>query len=371
VNILSENSIEKQIPETKKRLFFWLSWSITILLVGVLLSILIWQPIVAQSKTDLLEQSESIIIQTDIVGVPREALESMPNFKPVEIEEDVVRQPETHTDVQSVLRSNSIDYTVEQGDAIFRIAKRYNITPETLLWANYDVLQDNPHFLAIGQTLTIPPTSGIWYKWKENDSIQAVADKYKADSKDIVFWFGNKLDLTNPVIEPDSYVMIPGGERELQQWVVPTIPVGRAGVISSVLGPGSCDTSGYGIGGSGYFAWPASNHYLSGNDYWSGHLAIDIAAGDGAPIYAADSGLVVYSGWISGGYGNMIMIDHGNGYQTLYAHMSSLAASCGSNVYQGQTIGYAGMTGGTSTGPHLHFEIRYLGGFVNPWAYLP
>jgi len=66
----------------------------------------------------------------------------------------------------------------------------------------------------------------------------------------------------------------------------------------------------------------------------------------------------------------MIMIDHGNGYQSLYAHMSALVARCGTTVYQGQVIGYSGMTGGTSTGPHLHFEIRYMGGFVSPWDYL-
>ena len=112
------------------------------------------------------------------------------------------------------------------------------------------------------------------------------------------------------------------------------------------------------------------NHTLSGNDYWSGHLAIDIGAGEGAAIYAADSGVVVFSGPAAGGYGNMIMIDHGNGYQTLYAHLSQVIAGCGRSVQQGQTIGIAGSTG-KSTGPHLHFEVRYLGGFVSPWYVLP
>jgi murein DD-endopeptidase MepM/ murein hydrolase activator NlpD len=99
-------------------------------------------------------------------------------------------------------------------------------------------------------------------------------------------------------------------------------------------------------------------------------MAIDIAAGMGDPIYAADSGVVVYAGWISGGYGNMVMIDHGNGYQTLYAHLSAIRVSCGASVRQGQVIGLAGSTG-RSTGPHLHFEVRYMGGFVNPWYVLP
>ena len=164
--------------------------------------------------------------------------------------------------------------------------------------------------------------------------------------------------------------MIPGGSREFKQWLVPTIPRGPAGVLKSVLGPGACDTSEGGWGGTGSFVWPADNHYLSGNDYWSGHLGIDIAAGLGAPLYAADSGLVVYSGPAYGGYGNMIMIDHNNGYQTLYAHLSSLAVNCGQGVSRGQYIGGAGSTG-NSTGPHLHFEVRYLGGWISPWYVLP
>ena len=122
--------------------------------------------------------------------------------------------------------------------------------------------------------------------------------------------------------------------------VVPTIPVVRW-CINQHPWPRFLRYSEYGALGTGYFVWPADNHYLSGNDYWSGHLAIDIAAGTGAAIYAADSGLVVYAGWVTGGYGNMVMIDHGNGYQTLYAHLNSINTACGSSVYQGTVIGRA------------------------------
>ena len=78
----------------------------------------------------------------------------------------------------------------------------------------------------------------------------------------------------------------------------------------------------------------------------------------------------MFAGWATGGYGYMVMVDHGNGYQTLYAHLSSASAGCGRSVGQGQTIGYSGSTG-NSTGAHLHFEVRYQGGFVNPWYVLP
>jgi len=90
----------------------------------------------------------------------------------------------------------------------------------------------------------------------------------------------------------------------------------------------------------------------------------------GEPIFASDSGVVVFAGWASGGYGNVVVVDHGTGYQTLYAHLSGVTSGCGQSVVQGQTIGLGGNTG-NSTGAHLHFEVRFQGGFVNPWFVLP
>jgi murein DD-endopeptidase MepM/ murein hydrolase activator NlpD len=262
------------------------------------------------------------------------------------------------------------DYTVQQGDSVFEIAQKFNIKPETVLWANYDQLNDNPDMISLGMTLKIPPVDGVLYQWQANDSVEGVALKFDAKSQDILNWPGNELDLINPDIPAGALVMVPGGHREFRQWIIPTIPRGQAGVSRNLYGPGTC-TGGYeGAYGTGAFTWPAGNHYLSGNDYWSGHLGIDIAAGEGAPIYAADSGVVVFSGWALVGYGNMVMIDHGNGYQTLYGHMSSIVASCGRSVAKGAIIGYSGSTG-NATGPHLHFEVRYQGGFVNPWYVLP
>jgi murein DD-endopeptidase MepM/ murein hydrolase activator NlpD len=147
---------------------------------------------------------------------------------------------------------------------------------------------------------------------------------------------------------------------------------GKSGTLSNskINGPGGCEIGSGGAVGTGSFIWPTHNvHKISGNDYWSGHLGIDIAALTGDYIFAADSGVVVYAGPISGGYGNFVMIDHGNGYRTAYGHNSAVKVSCGQSVTQGQLISLAGSTG-NSTGPHLHFEIRAGTGFVNPWALL-
>ena len=295
---------------------------------------------------------------------------AMPDFRVSAGVEAVYRHPDLKTIIPNRPREEVITYTVDLGDSIFEIAANFNIKPETVLWANYDLLNDNADLISIGMELKIPPVDGVYYEWQSGDTVEAVAARFEAKPDDILGWSGNNFDLTDPKVEPGIWILVPGGHREFKQWIVPTIPRGRAGVSRSVYGAGTCEGGYTGANGSGAFIWPAGNHVLSGNDYWSGHLGIDIAAGEGAPIYAADSGVVVFAGGAFGGYGNMVMIDHGNGYQTLYAHLSSVTAYCGRSVSQGSIIGWSGSTG-NSTGAHLHFEVRYMGGFVSPWFVLP
>ena len=284
--------------------------------------------------------------------------------------DSITRRSTMHTNIPTRPRQDVVSYVVTTGDSIFGIAQSFNIEPETILWSNYDQLNDNPDMLSPGMELSIPPVDGVYYQWKESDSFEAVATQFKAEAEDILSWPGNHFDLTNPKVEAGTWILIPGGEREFQQWLVPTIARDNSGVSASLLGPGACTGSYDGAYGSGAFAWPSGQHVLSGNDYWSGHLGIDIAGGVGDGAYAADAGVVVFSGWAYGGYGYMVMIDHGTGYQTLYAHLSVASARCGQSVFTGTYIGAIGSTG-NSTGPHLHFEVRYLGGFINPWYVLP
>lgn len=295
---------------------------------------------------------------------------SQPEYARPEAVYAILRKVLLHTTIPDRPAVEVSHHTVEQGDSVFEIASNFNIKPETLLWANYSLLNDNPDMISIGMELNIPPVDGVYYEWQEGDTVESVAARFEAKVEDVLTWTGNNFDLTNPALEPGTWIMVPGGHREFRQWIIPVIPRGAAGVSKAVYGAGACEGSYEGAYGSGGFIWPAGNHVLSGNDYWSGHLGIDIAAGEGAPIYASDSGVVVFSGWATGGYGNMVMIDHGNGYQTVYAHMSNATAGCGRSVGQGSIVGYSGSTG-NSTGAHLHFEVRYLGGFVSPWYVLP
>jgi len=258
------------------------------------------------------------------------------------------------------------EYRVSRGDSIFAISESFKLKPETVLWANYDVLQDDPHSLKPGQVLKIPPTDGIYYQWKENDTLDTVASEFKTVVDDILNYPGNDIDLTDPKIESGSWVMLPGGARKYVQWLVPTVASGASGTSST-----SQSICPAGAVGSGGFVWPADDHSLSGNDYWSGHLGIDIAAGEGASVYAADSGVVTMAqGGYNYGYGNVIQIDHGNGYSTVYAHLSVIGVGQCASVGAGQWIGASGSTG-NSQGAHLHFEVRQSGGFINPWFVLP
>jgi murein DD-endopeptidase MepM/ murein hydrolase activator NlpD len=288
----------------------------------------------------------------------------------------IERRINVHTIFPTRPRLETVKYEVKEGDTLFGIAINYGLKPESILWGNFDVLEDNPHSLQPAQVLDIPPTDGTLHVWAEGEGLTGVAEFYGVTVSDILDWPGNNLspdiDVDDPPIEPGTVLIIPGGTREFVDWSAPRIPRSNPSV-ASILGPGFCGSVYDGPIGFGTFIWPTPLHYLSGYDYspQTNHYAIDIAGDTGHTISAADAGVVVYSGWHNGGYGNVIVLDHGNGWQTLYAHLSVIYVGCGAGVFQGTPIGEMGSTG-RSTGPHLHFEMRHdIYGKVNPWNYLP
>jgi len=356
------------MPTKSSFLVSGIAWLVALSLV-VAAGYLGWQRLPFRSTEPLQEAVARAVVSQEPENAGS-AQVGLPQYAHLEQVSSVLRKVMLHTTIPDRPPVKVNEYTVEQGDSLFEIASGFKIKPETLLWANYSQLNDNPDMISIGMALNVPPVDGVYYEWKEGDTVQTVASRFDAKVDDVLSWPGNNFDLTNPTLQPGTWIMVPGGHREFRQWIIPVIPRGAAGVSRAVYGAGACEGSYEGAYGSGTFVWPAGNHSLSGNDYWSGHLGIDIAAGEGAPIYASDSGVVVFAGWPTGGYGNMVMIDHGNGYQTVYAHMSSVSAGCGRSVGQGSIVGYSGSTG-NSTGAHLHFEVRYMGGFVSPWYVLP
>lgn len=283
-----------------------------------------------------------------------------------------------HTTIPSRPRTEITTYTIQKGDTIFGIAEMFGLKPETILWGNYYTLLDDPHNINPGVVLNIMPMNGTYHRWSEGEGLNGVAHGYHVTPDVIVNWPDNHLDpatlgdYSHPNIEAGTMLFVPGGERDYVTWSAPRISRDNPGV-AKILGPGSCGTIVDGAVGSGAFIWPTVNHFLSGYDYSpsTNHFGIDIAGALGNAVYAADNGVVVYAGWNDWGYGNVIVIDHDGGWQTLYAHLSALNVGCGYSVYQGDVIGAIGSTG-NSSGPHLHFEmLNESYGKVNPWNFLP
>jgi LysM repeat protein len=307
---------------------------------------------------------------------PTELPPQLPPFDPAS-PSGVLRQALMHTSLPTLPRVEVTKYTVEKGDTLFGIAEKFGLKPETILWGNQFVLGDNPHNLRPGQELNILPEDGTYYQWQAGDGLNGVSKFFGVKPEIIINYPGNHLnpdeigDYAHPNIEPGTWLIVPGGRREFVSWSAPVIPRDNPGV-AKVLGPGACGSVVDGAVGIGAFIWPSNAHFLSGFDYSpsANHFGIDIDGNTGDAVYAADNGVVVYAGWNNWGYGNVVVINHGNGWQTLYAHLSAYNVGCGQSAYQGTVIGAIGSTG-NSTGSHLHFEMMYNGTKVNPKDYLP
>ncbi|MCA2000341.1 MAG: peptidoglycan DD-metalloendopeptidase family protein [Chloroflexi bacterium] len=311
---------------------------------------------------------------------PVPAAESQPIPAPYEnpVMQGIARAAQPHTNVPTRPRQDIVIYTVQDGDTVFGIAEKFGLEPQTILWGNYSVLLDDPHALRPGQTLNILPVDGVYWEWLGGIPFGEWAKFYGVTAADIIEFPGNKLDpnsvgdYNNANIKAGTWLIIPGGKREFVNWSAPLGVTRENPASARVLGEGVCDPVSGGAVGYGTYVYPTNKHYLSGFDYseQTNHRGIDLAGSEGEGVYATDAGVVVYSGWNDYGYGNMIMIDHGNGFQSLYAHLSAIYRGCGQSVGQGETIGAIGSTG-RSSGPHLHFELMTATWKVNPWDYLP
>ncbi|MEX0909741.1 MAG: peptidoglycan DD-metalloendopeptidase family protein [Candidatus Paceibacterota bacterium] len=227
-------------------------------------------------------------------------------------------------------------YTVREGDSIGLIAEMFEVSTNTIIWAN-DITNStiNP-----GDSLIILPMSGVRHRVKGGDSVGSIANKYSADVDEIRDF--NDMS-TEDVLVTGEFINIPDGEVE----EVISKPQAKSVAVASnsLIRPISGGVKTQGI---------------------HGYNAVDLAAPVGTPVLASASGTVLTAkadgGW-NGGYGNYVIIKHANGVQTLSAHFGSVIVGSGQMVVQGQTLGYIGMTGKT-TGPHVHFEVR---GAINPF----
>lgn len=251
-------------------------------------------------------------------------------------------------------RREIVYYTVQPGDTISTIAQQFGISSNTILWENNLTLN---RILRPGDKLAILPGSGLRHKVASGETVSSIAKKYQVDTQAIID--GNALASLND-IHAGEYLFIPGGTKQAVQVVArPTTPRPAATVTNIVSQ----------VTGSGRMLWPNACRRITQYFNWR-HTGVDIACSYGSTIRAADGGTVINAqgGW-NGGYGNRVIIDHGNGLQTLYGHLSAIYVTVGDTVERGQVIGAEGSTG-NSTGPHLHFEVRTGSTRRNPLQYV-
>lgn len=237
-----------------------------------------------------------------------------------------------------------VTYTVQPGDTLTGIAAKFNTSIASLTHLNG---LTSPDRISVGTELSvIENASGVVIKVSQGDTLWDISRRYGVPMAEIAQV--NNLDVSQ-VLKVGTTLVLPGASLR-------TVPV---------------------VSRSSGFKWPIQGsltssygwriHPMTGQQAF--HDGLDIAAGSGTPIGAAAGGTVKYAGWL-GGYGRLVIIDHGDGLETRYAHMSSINVSKGQVVSAGHTIGYVGQTG-DATGPHVHFEIRKNGRTLNPRDYLP
>ncbi len=257
-------------------------------------------------------------------------------------------------------------YTVKKGDTPWSIADQFDLKIESILWGNEGMSADAGG-LQPDRVINILPVDGVLHTAAEGDTLERLQLLHGVPYETIQEYFGNDLAGIAPegALPVGQKIIVPGG-RNAVVWQEP----------GPVVVPGKGRYSpGFYSGplvyiGTGYFAWPVSPIIIT-QGYWSGHPAIDIDTYPRQPIFASDSGTVIFSGWSDTGYGFLVIVDHGNGYWTYYAHNTANLVSVGQGVLQGQQIAESGSTG-NSTGDHIDFRIRVAGGsFLNPGDFLP
>lgn len=302
---------------------------------------------------------------TPVVEFPTPAVSLLPPIKDLPTA-GIPRLAQLHTEIPQRPTYDIRQYTVQAGDTAWSIAQKFGLRPETILWGNQWIGADAGS-LQIGTVLNILPVDGVLHIAAEGDTLERIQLLHGTPVEDILSYPGNDFPLEPPYeLTPGQKVIVPNGISQIV-WQEPgpkVVPgMGRKS-------PGLYDGALVYMG-TGYFLWPIAPPIIITQNFWGGHPALDLDTYYRQPVFASDAGTVIFSGWSEWGYGNLVIIDHGNGFWTYYAHNSFNLVETGQGVLQGQQIAESGSTG-NSTGDHIDFRIRVDGGsFLNPLEFLP
>ena len=253
-------------------------------------------------------------------------------------------------------RDKIIKYSVQEGDTVSSIALKFDISEDTIRWQNNLPSKDS---IKVNQELEILPMTGIAHKVTKGETIYSIGKKYGLEGTELQgivnFPFNTFENDETFSLSIGQIVLVPDGIKpEEQLWQ----PVARVKQITPNAGT---------VVASGSFVWPTGGIITQRFSWY--HKAIDIANRSMPGVLAADAGKVSVAGWSPAGYGNHVIIDHGNGYRTLYGHLARAYVVPGQTVNRGDAIGQMGSTG-RSTGIHLHFEVIHNGTYLNPLSVL-
>lgn len=332
-----------------------------------------------QSEFSGFEEDEQFIIETfdkeaTISSVQQSYLDNLDSLRPqlrVSLEDEEEESLDTLAIIQDGTtmlkpdlaatqktkraRTETIVYVVKPGDSVSTIAVEFEVSVSTILWENnlsaYSIIRP-------GDKLTILPIIGISYKIAKGDTISSIAQKYKIDEEKILT--ANKLTQT-ATLKVGEKLMIPEGKKTPVRTYSTKSYTGFSAIKDIVRAPNARPVV------SNKMNWPTIGSRITQYYSWR-HHGLDIANKKGTAIYAADAGTVEYAGW-GKGYGNQVVIDHGGGKKTRYAHLSKFFVKKGAQVSKGQTIASMGSTG-WSTGSHLHFEVVINSRKYNPLNYI-
>lgn len=345
---------------------FWRQYRGYIFLSAVVLLLLagsFWAR-VGGEETAVSDPSAAVLQVTAVPQVSEAELQSQPLsgevntavLQNVAVINDVslIPAPDPHTYAAQMPTHNFQTHVVSEFDTPNSIAEQYGISSETLIGGNPQISRES-NLLQTGAELVILPVDGALHTVAPGETLESIAALYEVPVADIINFETNNLEEPFLRLVPEMQLVIPGASIGQFYFTAPK-SVGNAGGEQA-----------WAVVGTGTYIWPLNGRCIT--QYYGGfHAGLDVSSGEGSPVYASDTGTVTYASYAAGqyyDYGNLVVINHGNGYETFYAHLSGISVYPGQIVYQGDLIGSSGNTG-RSSGPHLHFEIRQNDFQINP-----